>query len=210
MRPEGRAARRKHCGTRAALASHLRRGERPCAACLVASHTYTDAEIAALIQEQREHDKSRRLWQEHGITLATFERAFIAQGSCCACCRSTDSKTAHGWSLDLDHDTRTVRGILCADCDAGIKLLGDCLKGVQRAATYLQPHAPRGEYPRDLAPPSRKDLTKNHSARIQHCFALFEQGITQHQVVIQLREHPDTVRDIHALWKTKKLEDPST
>lgn len=52
----------------------------------------------------------------------------------CECCRRP-VRTPH-----LDHDRRThrFRGWLCMQCNVGIGMLGDSLRGVRRAVRYLE------------------------------------------------------------------------
>ena len=56
------------------------------------------------------------------------------QPSCCGCCHKKIK------NLELDHQHKPVlfRGWLCRDCNTGIGLLGDTLKGVLQAAIYLE------------------------------------------------------------------------
>ena len=61
------------------------------------------------------------------------------QRNCCAICgvffTSEDSKTAP--HIDHDHDTGTVRALLCRDCNVGIGFLKDRSEVCMRATTYL-------------------------------------------------------------------------
>ena len=54
-------------------------------------------------------------------------------GTPCQCCGRIDK-------LHPDHcrHTRTLRGWICRNCNAGIGMLGDSEQGVQLAASYLQ------------------------------------------------------------------------
>jgi AraC-like DNA-binding protein len=191
------------CGSQAALEQHLRCRERPCNRCLLAVDTYTDHEIAELIQEQRERDRELRLWQQFGITRRTFERIFEQQGYCCGCCRSTDARSDQGWHVDHDHVTGAIRGVLCARCNTGIGMLGDRVGTVRSAIAYLEAHALRGGYSRDPEPPVRGGPTR-YSERIRECFKLFDQGISRVDAVIRLRQHPDIINDIYVLWSRER------
>jgi len=54
-------------------------------------------------------------------------------GTPCQCCGRIDR-------LHVDHcrHTRTLRGFICRNCNAGIGMLGDSEQGVQLAVAYLQ------------------------------------------------------------------------
>lgn len=79
---------------------------------------------------------ARDLKRNYGITPEEYYRIWEAQGKICACCGSSTPQ-GRGWCVDHDHETRKVRGILCAKCNLGIGQLGDNLEGVLRAYNYL-------------------------------------------------------------------------
>jgi hypothetical protein len=62
--------------------------------------------------------------------------------SVCECCGgvATGKRNIHGIAqlhLDHDHETGDFRGWLCTKCNTGIGLLGDSVKGLERAVNYL-------------------------------------------------------------------------
>lgn len=57
------------------------------------------------------------------LTLVGWLSLFHLQGCRCACCGATESSPQ--WHTDHDHDTGTVRGILCGNCNMLIGRLGD-------------------------------------------------------------------------------------
>ena len=74
----------------------------------------------------------------YGITIEDWESLFLAQGSCCGCCKGLDAGGAFGaWNTDHCHTTGIVRGILCHKCNTAIGKLGDTADGVRRALKYL-------------------------------------------------------------------------
>jgi hypothetical protein len=103
--------------------------------------------------------RESHLRRVYGITIAEYEHLFQAQGECCACCKSVDPKSEQGWCIDHEHDTKIVRGILCAQCNRGIGFLGDTQEGVQKAVDYLASCAARRRDSKDLTMPIR--LTAN-------------------------------------------------
>ncbi|TAL21629.1 MAG: hypothetical protein EPN99_07245 [Frankiales bacterium] len=78
----------------------------------------------------------------YGLSPEAYEALLLAQGGVCAiCCRPARS----GWDLSVDHDheSKAVRGLLCGQCNAGIGLLRDDGAVLESALRYLQkPPAP--------------------------------------------------------------------
>lgn len=73
--------------------------------------------------------------KEYGITLEQYASMDAEQGSLCAICRqATPGKNL---SVDHDHDTGFVRGLLCQPCNFAIGLLEDDMARVLRALAYL-------------------------------------------------------------------------
>jgi hypothetical protein len=66
-----------------------------------------------------------RLKQRYGITAAEYDAMFAAQDGKCAICKQPpgDNVRAHwGGKLCIDHchETNTVRGLLCNDCNLAV------------------------------------------------------------------------------------------
>lgn len=78
------------------------------------------------------------------ISSVDYGRMLVAQGGVCAICklpetrldRRTRSKVQR-LSVDHDHKTGSVRGLLCAACNAAIGLLKDDPLRMRRAAEYV-------------------------------------------------------------------------
>jgi Recombination endonuclease VII len=69
--------------------------------------------------------RNRHLKHRYGITSKEYDARFAAQGGVCAICKQPpgDNVRAHwGAKLCIDHchDTGTVRGLLCNDCNLAI------------------------------------------------------------------------------------------
>lgn len=78
-------------------------------------------------------------WIKHrfGLSLEQYDKMLKDQDYRCAICRSSsvNSKRVKRFSVDHDHKTGKIRGLLCTPCNRGIGLLGD---SVQRAVAYLE------------------------------------------------------------------------
>lgn len=70
--------------------------------------------------------RERRIKHRYGITIAEYDALVEAQGGKCAICKqppSNQNTRAH-WDgklcVDHDHETGTVRGLLCNDCNLAV------------------------------------------------------------------------------------------
>lgn len=73
----------------------------------------------------------------YGLTLATYDELLRSQGGVCAICERECHKNRL-LSVDHDHSTGKVRGLLCHNCNAGIGQLGDDPALLRRALEYLE------------------------------------------------------------------------
>jgi len=75
--------------------------------------------------------------RRYGIELDQYDRLLAKQNGACAICRGHN---ANGYSLSVDHDhvTGEVRGLLCSKCNRGLGLLGDNILGLETAIKYLK------------------------------------------------------------------------
>jgi hypothetical protein len=92
-------------------------------------------------EERRIAIRGHRLRLTYGLTLEQFEQLVEAQRGCCAICRSPlDRHKARGSGsahVDHCHVKRTVRGILCHDCNVGLGAFRDNAERLQSAMEYL-------------------------------------------------------------------------
>lgn len=100
----------------------------------------------------REENRSRFLqrtqetnWMmRFGITRADYELMLSTQEYRCAICSSENPNGAgststknRNFSVDHCHQTGKIRGLLCANCNRGLGLLGDTKEAVALALEYL-------------------------------------------------------------------------
>jgi hypothetical protein len=94
-------------------------------------------------QWHRDHPEAMRrqkFKERYGITLEQYERLLEVQGGACAICKSKDighSKHKH-FSVDHDHVTGVVRGLLCNRCNVGLGSFKDNMDSLQAAIEYLR------------------------------------------------------------------------
>jgi len=83
-------------------------------------------------------EKQREYWMKsvYGITAAEWDAFLDRQHGVCPICRTTPER----WTVDHDHSTGAVRGLLCGSCNLGIGHLGDDVERLRRAVRYLSKH----------------------------------------------------------------------
>jgi hypothetical protein len=87
---------------------------------------------------RREQNRSAVLGR-YGLTVEEFDTMFAAQNERCAICQGTEPRGSN-WSVDHDHDTGKVRGILCTDCNVGLGRFRDSESLLLTAIGYLKQH----------------------------------------------------------------------
>lgn len=65
----------------------------------------------------KDHAKDLRLRREFHITLEQWRAIYDYQNGCCAMCERPASDFKNGLSLDHDHKTGLIRGLLCHICN---------------------------------------------------------------------------------------------
>ena len=73
----------------------------------------------------------------HGIAVSDYDDMFRAQGGKCAICTSTNPGGPRHFTVDHDHRTGQIRGLLCRYCNAGLGMFNDSIFGLMRAADYV-------------------------------------------------------------------------
>jgi len=80
--------------------------------------------------------------RKFGITLADYDAMYEAQDGKCAICETTELSghgAKHGrFSVDHDHATGEVRGLLCHHCNIGLGSFKDNVDFLAKAIKYLE------------------------------------------------------------------------
>ena len=76
--------------------------------------------------------------RKYGITKEQYDNLLQQQGGGCAICGRTEEPDGRKLSIDHDHNTGDVRGILCNNCNNGLGSFGDDIEGMHKAINYLQ------------------------------------------------------------------------
>jgi hypothetical protein len=85
-----------------------------------------------------EYKKSAYLKKLYGITLKEYYELLEKQDNKCAICGRHKSEFNKLLSVDHDHKTGKVRGILCNNCNTAIGKLQDDLDIIQNAYNYIK------------------------------------------------------------------------
>jgi len=80
--------------------------------------------------------RAAALKHEYGLSPEQYMDILDQQGGVCALCgRPPKSKSL---SVDHDHETGQIRGLLCPPCNSALGRLGDAIDGLHRAVAYLE------------------------------------------------------------------------
>ena len=82
------------------------------------------------------------LRKTYGLSLKEFSALSAAQGDVCAICGSKCGNYSR-LSVDHDHETGAIRGLLCNTCNRGVGLMKDNPAVLRAAAEYLEKAAER-------------------------------------------------------------------
>jgi len=86
--------------------------------------------------------RQRKYIRSYGINYAEFQRLLDLQKGVCAICGEGETVRNRGGdirplSIDHDHVTGKIRGLLCANCNVALGLLGDSITRLSKALAYL-------------------------------------------------------------------------
>lgn len=88
------------------------------------------------------HDSNRhRVCRNKGITIEQYDEMLAKQNNRCGICKKHITelpKHRPHLFIDHNHETMTVRGLLCGPCNTGIGMLGDNKEGLKLALKYLE------------------------------------------------------------------------
>ncbi len=85
-------------------------------------------------ERHRADNRTRKLWRDHGLTVAERAEILTAQAGLCAAC---GDPLKHGGHQDHDHVTGLRRAILCPNCNLALGLLKDSPQRLRALIDYL-------------------------------------------------------------------------
>ena len=94
-------------------------------------------------------DKIRETaWRKAGIkdmTVEKYNQMYDQQNGCCAICGTHRKELKRNFSVDHNHDTGEVRGLLCGTCNRALGYFKDSLQMLTIATNYLKKYTTYGE-----------------------------------------------------------------
>lgn len=92
--------------------------------------------------KNRAKQKAKSWLKYYGITPDQYQALFDEQSGVCAICGCSETKRIKGTlthlSVDHDHVTGAIRGLLCSSCNEGLGRFKDDTVRMERAITYLR------------------------------------------------------------------------
>ena len=134
----------KHCGCD--VVDHYKSKPWSCKPCI---RTQAKAWRDANPNKCREYEKQRNpdakyhynIKKRYGISSVEYQQMLKVQNYSCAICKTKNPGNSNGvhtkFSVDHDHNTGAVRGLLCNNCNRGIGLLQDSPNILLQAHVYL-------------------------------------------------------------------------
>lgn len=90
-------------------------------------------------RENKRQKQNYDLHRTYGISIDEYDRMSTLQNHRCAICRTLNpGGNKSRFSVDHDHNTGTIRGLLCGTCNLAIGLMKDNLAVLEKAAEYIR------------------------------------------------------------------------
>ena len=84
-----------------------------------------------------EYCYDRRLLRKYKMTREQYNDLITAQDHKCAICHVPIGRVGKRFTVDHDHSTGKVRGLLCFNCNTALGYLGDNIDTLNNAIRYL-------------------------------------------------------------------------
>lgn len=124
-------------------------------------------------EKKREHDKKYRsnkdrykniiLKKNFRITINDYQKMLEDQRGRCGIC-GNEAEDGRYFSVDHDHDTGQIRGLLCGNCNRAIGQLQDSPEILKKAIIYLEANKNYPIVPKELMI-KNTELSKNSRKR---------------------------------------------
>ena len=88
-------------------------------------------------EKLRAYDFKRGLKRYYRISLDEYQKLFDIQKGCCAICGRHQEELTRSLAIDHCHKTKTIRGLLCDNCNPGIGYFKESVELLIKAIEYL-------------------------------------------------------------------------
>jgi len=85
-----------------------------------------------------EYGTLRNILYKYGVTKEDYNNLYNKQNGCCRICTRHQSEFNKRLSVDHNHETGKVRGLLCSKCNQAIGLLKENINSLENAIEYLK------------------------------------------------------------------------
>ncbi|WP_189951267.1 endonuclease VII domain-containing protein [Streptomyces roseolus] len=89
-----------------------------------------------MVKERKAANHEKRVQETYGLEAGEYARLYKFQGGLCALCRRATGASRR-LSVDHDHATGEVRGLLCRPCNSLLGHARDKLAFFRRCISYL-------------------------------------------------------------------------
>lgn len=96
-----------------------------------------------LTRTKKDHYFNSHIRSRYGIDKEGYDNLLKIQNHSCAICKTTENSAKRKFSIDHNHETGEIRGLLYNKCNAALGLFNDNTTNILRAAKYLKE---RGNY----------------------------------------------------------------
>lgn len=86
----------------------------------------------------KKHIKNQNLQRNYNITVEQYDSLCRFQEGKCLICGTHQKDLKRPLVVDHDHETEEIRGLLCANCNAGLGMFKDNIKILLNAIDYLR------------------------------------------------------------------------
>lgn len=86
------------------------------------------------------NSRLNKLSKKYNLTKDEYLFLLKRQDSCCAICHAHESKLSKSLSVDHNHITGQVRGLLCTNCNTALGLLKENIDLYKRSIQYIELH----------------------------------------------------------------------
>jgi len=138
---DGRSNECNECWSKRNAENHRRNKSKNNARC----RTYYGENREHLIDGARDRNmknkdriRAQRLKRDYGITKNDYDRMLKEQKECCAICGRHQSELRRSLSVDHNHETGKVRGLLCGLCNLILGNAKDSRTILESAIIYLE------------------------------------------------------------------------